>query len=121
MSLPKIFEANVEGKTLIVASLGNAGSLVGEEMGYELIGLLEQFEQAGLDNAVIDLEKSSYFGTSMLQVMTAIWKRVRAHGGKMALCNVSQTGQEVLHVTRFDTLWPIRSSREEALETVTEQ
>ena len=121
MSTSKIFSAKTEGKTLIVASLASAGSLIGEEMAYELTGLLQQFEQSGLRGAVIDLEKSAYFGTSMLQVMTAIWKRVRARGGKMALCNVSDTGREILGVTRFDTLWPICSSREEALKAVTQE
>jgi len=121
MSAPKTFDAKTEGKTLIVISLGSAGSLIGEEMGYELIELLQQFEKSELENAVIDLEKSSYFGTSMLQVMTAIWKRVRARGGKMALCNVSDTGHEILGVTRFDTLWPICPSRKEALQAVTQR
>jgi len=99
-------------------SRGRAGSLIGDDLAYELTGLLEQFEQSDLRNAVIDLEKSSYFGTSMLQAMTAVWKRVRARGGKMALCNLSDTGHEILHVTRFDTLWPICSSRSEALQEV---
>jgi anti-anti-sigma factor len=118
MSQLKILDARIEGNTLVVISRGNAGSLVGEEMTYELTGLLEQFEQSDLENAVIDLEKSSYFGTAMLQVMTAVWKRVRARGGKMALCSLSDTGREILHVTRFDTLWPIYASRSEALEAV---
>ena len=118
MSVPKIFDAQIEGRTLVVMSLGSAGSLAGEEMAQELTGLLEEFEGSDLRNGVVDLQKSAYFGTSMLQVMTAIWKRVRARGGKMALCNVSDTGREILHVTRFDTLWPICPSRAEALEAV---
>jgi len=118
MSTPRIFDARNEGNTLVVASRGDAGSLVGEEMAYELTGLLERFETSDLRNVVIDLEGSPYFGTSMLQVMTAMWKRVRARGGKMALCRVSQTGREILHVTRFDTLWPICPGPHEALQTV---
>ena len=120
MSMPKIFDARIEGDTLVVVSSGNAGSLVGEEMAYELTGLLDQFGKSDLRSAVIDLRNSPYFGTSMLQVMTAIWKRVRAQGGKMAVCGLSDTGLEVLQVTRFDTLWPICSSQEEALKAVAE-
>jgi anti-anti-sigma factor len=119
MSLAKIFEVRTEGSTLIVISLGSAGSLVaGEEMGLELAGLLERIEQSDIRHAVVDLEQSAYFGTSMLQVMAAVWKRVRARGGKMAVCNVSDTGREILHVTRFDTLWPLCASQQEALEAV---
>ena len=118
MSTVKLFDTQIEGSTLIVISLGRAGSLAGDQMALELPDLLRQFEGSSLKNVVIDLEKSSYFGTSMLQVMAAMWKHVRAGGGKLALCNVSETGREVLQVTRFDTLWPICSSREEALKTV---
>jgi anti-anti-sigma factor len=118
MSTPRFFDATSEGNTLVVTSTSDAGSLAGEEMAYELTGLLERFESSDLENVVIDLEKSPYFGTSMLQVMTAMWKRVRARGGKMALCRVSETGREVLHVTRFDTLWPICGGRDEALQSV---
>ena len=87
-------------------------------MGLELAGLLDRIEDTGVQHAVVDLEQSAYFGTSMLQAMAAIWKRVRARGGKMAVCNVSDTGREILRVTRFDTLWPICSSQQEALEAV---
>ena len=80
--------------------------------------LLERFEQSDLRHVVIDIENSPYFGTSMLQVMTALWKRVRARGGRMAVCSVSDTGLEILQVTRFDPLWPICSSRAEDLEVV---
>lgn len=118
MSTSRFFDASSEGNTLVVASLSDAGGLVGEEMAYELTELLEQFEQSNLQNVVIDLTHSPYFGTSMLQVMTALWKRVRARGGKMALCRLSDMGQEILHVTRFDSLWPICPSRDEALQTV---
>ncbi len=121
MSMPQIFDARVEGDTLVVLSLGSAGSLAGDEMAYELTGLLEQFEKADLRSAVVDLRNSPYFGTAMLQVMTALWKRVRARGGKMAVCGVSDTGLEILQVTRFDTLWPICSSQEEAIKAVSQQ
>ncbi len=34
----------------------------------------------------------------------------------MAFCNVSSHEQEVLRLTRLDTLWPICSTREQALD-----
>jgi anti-anti-sigma factor len=115
-----MLEAKIDSDTLLITSLGWAGGLALDEMLLELAGLLDEFEQSRLKHAVIDLEKSSYFGTSMLQAMTAIWKRVRAAGGKMAICNVSDMGREILHVTKFDTLWPICPSQREALGVVGE-
>jgi hypothetical protein len=52
--------------------------------------------------------------------MHVLWQKVRAGKGKMVLCNVSDVGREILHVSRFDTLWPICDSCEKALEAVAE-
>ena len=45
-----------------------------------------------------------------------LWKRIRKVDGSMAFCNVSAHEQEVLRVTRLDTLWPVCTSREQAVE-----
>ena len=50
--------------------------------------------------------------------LVSVWKTVRDGGGRMALCNVSAVGGEILRIAGFDTLWPICASREEALEAV---
>jgi len=47
-----------------------------------------------------------------------MWQQISERGGMMAICNVSEMEREVLHVTRFDTLWPVCGSREDALEKV---
>jgi hypothetical protein len=48
--------------------------------------------------------------------MVQMWKRVKGKGGKLAICNVSPIGREVLSAARFDMLWGVRTSREEALD-----
>ena len=69
-------------------------------------------------DAIIDLGTLDYFGTIMLELLLVLWKRVSAKGGKFALCNVSPIGLEILQTVKFDTLWPIVSDREQALEAV---
>ena len=94
-------------------------TLAGEDVQTELDDLLARLDRPDLKHAVIDFHKVSYFGTSMLGAMHAIWGRVRAGEGKMVLCNLSGNALEVLRVARFDTLWPICASRKEALELLT--
>ena len=118
MSPPKIFSTESEGRTLIVIPLVNVSSLAEKDVRPELNQLLEQLEQEETRNVIIDFAKISYFGTTMLEAMNAIWKCVRKAGGEMALCNLSDMQREVLHVAKFDTLWTICSSRQEALRTV---
>lgn len=119
MSAPRTFSVRSENDTLIVMALRDVGSLGEADVKPELDALLEQLRPPGPRNVVIDFAKVSYFGTSMLRAMHAIWRHVCNVQGKMALCNVSDLGREVLQVSKFDTLWPVCSSRDEALETVT--
>ncbi len=118
MSVPKIFSAECDEQTLIVALLGNVSSLADQNVKPELDALLEQLQRAELRNVVVDFEKVAYFGTTTLAAMHAIWRRVRDANGKMVLCNLSTMGREILHVSGFHALWPIYASREEALEAV---
>ncbi len=118
MSVSRIFDIEIDGAALIVAPRGDVSTLVGEDVNAELVGVLQHLEQSEAKHAVIDLEKAAFFGSSMLGAMTAIWYRIRKRDGKMALCNVSDMGLEILHVSKFDTLWPICNSRQEALQRI---
>ena len=120
MSKAQIFNTEIHNATLIVTARGDVSTLAGEDIHAELLGLLNQLEQAEVKHVVIDLKKATYFGSSMLGAMIALWSRIRPRGGKMAVCNVSQTGLEILQVSKFDTLWPVCASREDALEKVME-
>ena len=118
MSQSSIFETEIQDITIIVAPRGDVGTLAGEDVHAELPGLLDQLQKSEIKHVVFDLKRASYFGSILLGAMSAMWGRIRARGGKMAVCNVSDTGQEILHVSKFDTLWPICASREEALKKV---
>ena len=118
MPISKTFAVESENDTLIVMPLRSMGSLAEESVRPELDTILEQIRHPDMRHAVIDLSEISYFGTSMLEAMYSIWRRIRDDEGKMVLCNVSTMGREILRVSRFDTLWPICDSREEALQEV---
>jgi len=112
------FSAESEDSTLIVTPLRSVAGLVEEDVRGELAPILERLGTAELKHAVIDFHELTYFGTSMLEAMFAIWRRIRDDEGKMILCNVSTMGREILRVSRFDTLWPICDTREDALREI---
>ena len=92
---------------MIIRPLRSIGSLAEENVKPELDSILKQVQDLDLKNAVIDLAEIPYFGTSMLEAMYTIWRHVRDKDGKMAVCNASKMGREILRVSRFDTLWPV--------------
>jgi len=64
--------------------------------------------------------KADYYGSTALGFFLKLRQRVRRWNGRMALCNVSDHEKEILQITKLDHLWPISSSRIEALEAVSE-
>ena len=118
MSLPKFFKVERNDNALIICAIANTHGLVEDEVRDECDSLLEQIEKNETKHAIIDLEALDYFGSIMLELMVVVWKRVNKAGGKFAVCNVSKVGQEILKTAKFDSIWPILGSRQEAIENV---
>ena len=118
MSTPKYFTVEHEDDTVIFCAIGSIGGLVEDAARHEWDALLHQLDAANAKHAIIDLGALDYFGSIMLELLVVLWKRVSSSGGKLALCNVSPVGLEILRTAKFDTLWPIVVDRQEALEAV---
>jgi anti-anti-sigma factor len=118
MSLSDVFRIETEGDTLIVIALDSVSTLAGPDVRTELAEMLEKLRGAELKNVVVDLAAADYFGTRMLEVMHVFWKHVHQSGGKLAVCNLSDVGRQVLEVSKLDAVWPVCSSRQEALQAV---
>ena len=118
MDLPKFFRVEPSDDALIITPVANIHGLVEDEVRDERDSLLEQLKQNHAKHAIIDLEALDYFGSIMLELMVVVWKNVNKAGGKFAVCNASKVGQEILKSAKFDSIWPILASREEAIANV---
>ncbi|MFV1964793.1 MAG: STAS domain-containing protein [Pirellulaceae bacterium] len=118
MPAPRYFRIEQHDDTLIFCAVDAIGGLVEDEARVEWDALLEQLSEQGAKNAVMDLGALDYFGSIVLELMVVLWKRVSAQGGKLAVCNVSEVGLEILKTAKFDTIWPIVTTREEAIEAI---
>ncbi len=83
-----------------------------QEFGEVLLG-----EATGADppRLVVDLSPADYINSSFLELLVRAWKRIKQRNGVLALCGVHPFCLEVLQATRLNTLWPIHSTREEAV------
>jgi anti-sigma B factor antagonist len=118
MGTRKYFASHVEGTTLIVAPTGPISNLIGHEMQPEVTQVLTLLQNGQCRDVVVDMEKVSFFGSAFLAALNAIFREVRQRQGTLAVCNLSGVGREVVHVARFDTLWAIYPTREEALRSL---
>jgi anti-anti-sigma factor len=112
------FEFEREGQTLIVTARTDLRELDYPEVEAGARDILHLLGNGTIDNVVLDFHRTDYYGSTALGFFVKLWKRVREHGGRMAFCGVSDHEREILKITRLDGLWPICSSREEALQAV---
>jgi anti-anti-sigma factor len=69
-------------------------------------------------HVVLDFRNTDYYGSTALGFFIKLWKRVRECDGRMAFCSLSDHEREILKVTHLDGIWPICSSRAEAIRAV---
>lgn len=107
-----------EGDVLIVSPVRELGSFAEDEVRDEWDKLLNYIADTQTQRVILDLSHLGYFGSTMLEMMVVLWKRLSAKQGRFAICCVSPVGREILHIAKFDTIWPIRSTRAEAIQAL---
>jgi anti-anti-sigma factor len=71
---------------------------------------------------VLDLTHVEFFGSSFIEAMFRVWKRLQTSAGaKFALCGLQPYCREVLEVTHLDQLWTITATRAEAIAALRQQ
>jgi anti-sigma B factor antagonist len=113
-----IFQIEREGATLMIAPQRSVTSLSDDDVKAEMASILETLESGDAKNIVFDFSRLDYCGSSMLEAMRRLWKNLPHGQGKLVICNANPVLRDILHVTRFDTLWPIYNTRQEALEAL---
>jgi anti-anti-sigma factor len=104
------------GETLIVTPLFTSSRFTEAEVVGEWNRIVHKVEGAEVSRVVVDLGHVPYFGSTLLDWIVQMWRRLQEKGGTLAVCNASQVGREVLLIARFDRLWEIHDSRQEAME-----
>src|SRR5688572_17941457 len=113
-----IFHIERVGATMVVSPQRSVTSLSDDDVKAELGGLLEVLDSGEVQNIVFDFCHIEYCGSSMLEAMRRLWKSLPKGKGKLVVCGVNAVLRDILHVTRFDTLWTIFPTRDEALQAV---
>ena len=115
MSEAKYVRVERQGDTLIVSPLFTFARFTEADIADEWKLVQTQMEGEDVKHVVVDLGQIPYFGSTVLEWMVQMWKRAKAKGGKLATCNASPIGREVLAAARFDLLWGIFGTRDEAI------
>ena len=114
----KVFLAEQEANTLIVTPRGDAVGFRDSDVASELKTLLDLAGAPGIINLIVDLEKSEYFGSTMIGAINQIGTQFRYIGGRVALCHVSPQMLEMLEIMHLKDLWMVFDTRKIALRAM---
>ena len=115
MSDSKYVRTEQIGDTLVVTPLFTFAAFAEPDLAGEWSRVQKLLEDSQAKNVLVDLGSIPYFGSTVLEWMVQMWKRAKAKGGKLATCQASPIGREVLTAARFDQLWGSFDTRDEAL------
>jgi anti-anti-sigma regulatory factor len=121
MEAPKYERAEQVGDVTIVTPLFTYATFTEPEIAKEWQAAQSLLDSSATRHVIIDLGEIPYFGSTVLEWMAFIWKRVKPKGGHLAAIRPSPIGREVLLAARLDKLWGIFDDREAALAWLRER
>ena len=66
---------------------------------------------------LLDLSNVEFFGSSFIEVLFSTFRKLRDAGGRFAVCGCTTHCQEVMEITRLDSVWNVFRDRQHAAET----
>jgi anti-sigma B factor antagonist len=115
-----IFEVEQEGDTILIVPMANLRELDYQRIEAGAKDVLDLFTNPAIKNVILDFRETDYYGSTALGFFVKLWQRVRKRTGRMAFRNVSNHEKEILQIAHLNRLWPIYSSRSEALQALRE-
>lgn len=112
----KVFLAELQGDTMIVSPQGDAAGFRDTDISHELKTLLELVDDPRVANLLVDFGRSNYFGSIIIGAIHNLGVKVRAGGGKLGMCDISDEMLETLKTLKLDTIWTTYDSRKAALK-----
>jgi len=114
MSQSKFVRAEQQGDVLVITPLFTYATFAEPDVATELTEVQEQVDSPATQQVIIDLGEIPYFGSTVLEWMAQLWKRVKSKGGRLAVVRPSEIGREVLAAARLERLWGIFETRDQA-------
>lgn len=93
-----------------------SGELIDKHQAVELMKTIDAMLDTGSNKWAIDLSNLKYMNSSGLNVLIQILTRTRNKGGESVIFNVSKKVNELLVITKLNTLFKVSSTKEEAFE-----
>ena len=95
------------------------GEIIDKNQTAAMMEEISKLVSSGKKNVVLELSGVRYMNSSGLNVMVNILTKARTAGGDVSVCNLSPKVNQLLVVTKLDTIFNILPSVEAAVEKLT--
>ena len=109
-----IEDTEVDSETHVIELGGEVDLYTAPEFKERLLQLIE----GGKSRVVVDLSKATFIDSTTLGVLVGGVKRLRPTGGSLALVCSDPNIIKIFEITGLDRVFPIHSSRDEALSAL---
>lgn len=92
------------------------GELIDRNQATELLAEIDANIRNGENKIVLNLENLKYINSSGLNVLINILTKARKEGGDVAICCVNKKINELLVITKLDSIFNVSENEEMALE-----
>jgi anti-anti-sigma factor len=116
--LGTLFSIAWEQETLIIAPTISRGILRDAKLQTEANALRRKLVDGAVCRLVIDLHALEYRGAEVIRVVVMLARQVENAGGLAALCCAGPELKEAVTNKGLDRIWPLYSTRDEALAAV---
>ena len=77
--------------------------------------VVNQLLEGGSEKIIFNFMDLNYISSSGLRILLSTAKKMKTSGGKMMVCNLNDTVQEVFDISGFAAILDLASNEEEAL------
>ena len=104
----------VDDSTYVIALSGEVDLYTAPEFKQQLLDVIAK----GGKDVVVDFTNTTFIDSTTLGVLVGGVKRLRAQDGRLSLVCSDRNITKIFEITGLDRVFPIHSSREEALDAV---
>ena len=107
-----INDEEVDAETHVISLGGEVDLYTAPEFKERMVQVIED----GKKRVVVDLSEATFIDSTTLGVLVGGVKRLRPAGGSLSLISTDENITKIFEITGLDRVFPIHSSRDEALE-----
>ena len=98
-----------------IAIISLYGELIDRNEAQQLLNQLNLLSEGGIKNFILELSELKYMNSTGLNVLINVLTKSRKNGGELVICGISKKVNELLLITKLNSVFTVSESTDEAI------